>query len=144
MSRQTNPLQVPKQGPYREGGPFRGHFAYLSKTSSFEFPSKRALPQGPLYRIPHIEMPPRSLFRERCPIPRAPSSSNQSSQKTGPPPGSPNGAPMKRDARLQSLFYISFRVPSKGALPPGSLHRAPTKTDTPPPEPLSIISQSPW
>jgi hypothetical protein len=25
---------------------------------------------------------------------------------------------MKRDARLQSLFYISFRVPSKGALPP--------------------------
>jgi len=50
---------------------------------------------------------------------------------------------MKRDARLQSLFYISFRVPSKGALPPGSLHRAPTERDTPPPEPLSTISQSP-
>jgi len=50
---------------------------------------------------------------------------------------------MERDARLQSLFYISFRVPSKGALPPGSLHRAPTARDAPPPEPLSTISQSP-
>jgi len=60
-----------------------------------------------------------------------------------PPPGSPNGAPMERDARLQSLFYISIRVPSKGTLPPGSLHRAPTERDTPPPEHLSTISQSP-
>ena len=45
-----------------------------------------------------------------------------------------NGVPMERDARLQSLFYISFRVPSKEALPPGSLHRAPTEGDTTPPE----------
>jgi len=44
---------------------------------------------------------------------------------------------MERDARLLSLFYMFFRVPSKGALPPSSLHRAPTETDTPPPEPLS-------
>jgi hypothetical protein len=29
---------------------------------------------------------------------------------------------MEKDACLQSLCYISFRVPSKGALPPGSLH----------------------
>ena len=49
--------------------------------------------------------------------------------RRAPPPGSPNGAPMERDASLQSLFYISFRVPSKEALPP---------------EPLSTISQSPW
>jgi len=28
---------------------------------------------------------------------------------------------MERDARLQILFYISFRVPNKGALLPGSL-----------------------
>jgi len=51
---------------------------------------------------------------------------------------------MKRDAHLQSFFYLSFRVPSKGALPPGSLHRAPIERDAPPPEPLSTISQSPW
>jgi len=61
-----------------------------------------------------------------------------------PPPGSPNRAPMERDANLQGLFYISFRVPSKEALPPGSLHRAPTERDTTPPEPLSTIYQSPW
>jgi len=30
-SQQTNPLQVPQQGPYGEGGPPTGHFAYLSK-----------------------------------------------------------------------------------------------------------------
>jgi hypothetical protein len=46
---------------------------------------------------------------------------------------------MERDACFQSLFYISFRVPSKGTLPPGSLHKAPTERDTPPPEPLLTI-----
>ena len=46
----------------------------------------------------------------------------------------PNRAPMERDTRLQGiftllliyLFNISFRVPSKGALPPGPPHRAPS------------------
>jgi len=47
---------------------------------------------------------------------------------------------MERDASLQSLFYISLRVPSKEALPAGSLHRAPTERDTTPPEPLSTTS----
>jgi len=82
-SRQMNPLQVPQQGPYREGGPLTGHFAYLSKTPSFEFPSKGALPPGPSQSdVPSLEPsnissrvpsegapPPRpplwSLFRER-------------------------------------------------------------------------------
>jgi len=54
---QTNPLQVPQQGPYGEGGPLTGHFAYLSKTSSFRFPSKGALPQGPPNGILRREMP---------------------------------------------------------------------------------------
>jgi hypothetical protein len=31
---------------------------------------------------------------------------------------------MEIDACLQGLFYLSFRVPNKGALPLGSLHRA--------------------
>ena len=48
------------------------------------------------------------------------------------------------DACLQSLFYITFRVHSMGALPPGSLHRAPTQRETPPSETLSTTSQSPW
>jgi hypothetical protein len=37
MSRQTNTIQVPQQGPYGKGGPFTGHFAYLSEPSS-KFP----------------------------------------------------------------------------------------------------------
>jgi len=61
---------------------------------------------------------------------------------------------MERAACLQSFFYISFRVASKGALPPGSPHRAPTERErereretdrqTPPPELLSTITQRPW
>ena len=46
-SRQTA-LQVPQQGPYEERGPFAGHFAYLKKKTSFGFPTKGALSQGPL------------------------------------------------------------------------------------------------
>ena len=60
-SQQTNPLQVPQQGPYGEGGPLTGHFAYLSKTSSFRFPIKGALPPGPLMES----------LAELCPITRA-------------------------------------------------------------------------
>jgi len=52
-----NPLQVPQQGLCEERGLLTGHFAYLSKTSSFGFPSKGVLPQGPLNGIPHREMP---------------------------------------------------------------------------------------
>jgi len=54
------PLQIPQKGPCeeREREPFTGHVAYLSKKNSpFKFPSKGALPQGPLHGIPHREMP---------------------------------------------------------------------------------------
>jgi hypothetical protein len=47
---------------------------------------------------------------------------------------------MEIDACLQSLFYLSSRVPSKG----GSPNRVPTDRDAPPPESLSTISQSTW
>jgi hypothetical protein len=47
---------------------------------------------------------------------------------------------MERDARLQSLFYLTFRVPSMEALPPGSIHRSSTESDAPPSELLSTIS----
>jgi hypothetical protein len=57
-----NPLQVPQKGPYREGGPLTGNFAYLSKTSSFRFPNKGALPEAPSMEslgraIPHPQSP---------------------------------------------------------------------------------------
>jgi hypothetical protein len=53
----TNPLQFPPEGPYGEGCPLIGHFAYLSKTSSFRFPSKGAHPT----KVPYMES-----LAERC------------------------------------------------------------------------------
>jgi hypothetical protein len=43
---------------------------------------------------------------------------------------------MERDARFQSLFYLPFRVPNKGAVPPVSLHRTSIERDASPSEPL--------
>jgi len=40
-----------------------------------------------------------------------------------------SGGSMETDAHFQSL-RISFGVPSKGALPPGSPYRAPSERDT--------------
>jgi len=63
-----NPLHVPQQGPYGDGGPFTGHSAYLPKTSSFGFPSKGVLPHGPLNavlteRCPHHYSPPSFIYQ---------------------------------------------------------------------------------
>ena len=90
--------------------------------------------------------PPRSLFRERereTLHPQSPFISFSKFPYMSSPPGSPNGAAMERDARLQRLFYVSFRVPSKGALPPCSLHRAPTERHSTPRAPFNHISKSP-
>ena len=105
-------------------------FINYLKTYLPVFPVKEpSLPKGPLDGA--------SSERERSPIPRAPFSLLPKSPEDEPSSSFPkNGAPMERDARLQSLFYISFRVPSKEALPPGSLHRAPMERYTTPPEPL--------
>jgi len=56
-----------------------------------------------------------------------------------PLPGSPMGL-LLRDTHFQSLFYITFRVPSKGAPPPP----APIERDAPFPEPsFSYLSEFP-
>ena len=87
-------LQVPQEGPYREGGLLTGHFAYLSKTSSFGLPSKGALPEAPsmeplergmphpqnpfiqlsksLVDEPFYRFPKRSPYKKRCPSPKSP------------------------------------------------------------------------
>ena len=93
-----NPFQVPQQGPYGDGGPFTGHSAYLSKTSSFRFPSKGALPHGPLNAVPRREMPYHYS---------PPSFIYQSPRYTTPPtyqvPLGWKGAPMGRDALIRRL-----------------------------------------
>ena len=99
---------------------------------SSRVPSKGALPKGPLH----------SLLREKCSIPRASFIRISNFLVDEPHSRFPSGAPVERDAHLQSLFYLSSRVPIKVALPPVSLHRAPIEREAAPPELLSAISQS--
>jgi hypothetical protein len=49
---------VSPTGPYGEGGLFTGHFASLSKTSSFGFPSKGAPLKVPLWNPSQTDAPP--------------------------------------------------------------------------------------
>ena len=58
---ENEPLQVPQQGPCKEKGPPKGHFAYLSETLSFRFPSK-----GSSLKVPLMES-----LTDRCPTTRA-------------------------------------------------------------------------
>ena len=57
----------------------------------------------------------------------------------------PETSPLwKQTSISRALLGISYGVPSKGALPPGSPHRVHTETDAPFPEPFFIhLSKSP-
>jgi hypothetical protein len=106
------------------------------------FPSRALMERGSLSPEPSFMRPPGS------PVNDPPSSgftyrvsSERDAQLLEPPssiskvPGiwAPSQflirAPMERDARLQSLFYISSRVPSKGTPPVGSPHRGPSERE---------------
>jgi hypothetical protein len=51
---------------------------------------------------------------------------------------------MEMDTHSRALLYVSFRVSSKGALPPSFPCRAPVERDAPSPEPSFIcLSESP-
>jgi len=63
------PSRFPERAPIEKEAHLQGLLHISQKTSSFGFPSKGSLPEAP-------SMEP--LERERCPIPRAPSSSCQS------------------------------------------------------------------
>jgi len=150
-----NPLQVPQQGPYEERGPFTGHFAYLSKTSSFEFPNKGALPQGPLhgiFRKREIEIerdassPCPSRSPERSPPNRAPAT-YQSPRYTSPPPPTdtrfPSGrkGPPRREMPASGDFLnISSKVSSEGAASKAPPTEPLQREMLHPPEPPSSIS----
>jgi hypothetical protein len=112
------PPMFPKTGPlWKQTSISR---ALLS--ISFGVPSKGALPPGSPHRAaseidaPNLE--PSFIFLAKSPI-------------YEPPSRFPSGAPMERDAHFQGHLYPSSRTPSKGALPPGSPHRAPTERETP-------------
>jgi len=60
------------------------------------------------------------------------------------PPGSLVGPVWRERPVSRAFLYISFGVPSKGALPPGYPCRAPTEGDTLFPEPsLICLSEFP-
>ena len=88
---------------------------------------------------PSTEPLQRERESERRFIDRAPFIRLSKSPVDKPSSRFPRRAPMERGARLQSLFYISFRVPGKGALPPGSPKRAPIERDAPFPDPLFLF-----
>jgi len=106
---QTNPLQVPQQGPYGKEGLPTGHFSISQKPHLSGSPVKE--PPGPLMEslaewwpitraLQHISQGPQwrrfpsqtpstdPLQGERCLIHRAPLTISQSPWQTSPPPGS--------------------------------------------------------
>ena len=95
--------------------------AFLNISS--RVPSKEALPRGPPHWASFIHL-------SKSPVDEPPSRFSC-------------GAPMERDAHLQSLFYISSRVCNKGALPPGSFHRAPIERHPTSRATFSHLSKSP-
>ena len=90
------PPGSPTGSLWRKRGTFTGHFAYLSKTSFFGFPSKGALPQGPLYGIPCREMP-----QHYSP----PSVIYQSSQYMSTPPPIPGSPRSERGPHGERCLY---------------------------------------
>jgi hypothetical protein len=109
---------------------------------SFGVPSKGAL-------LPHS---PHRAPSERDTLFPEPSFIHLSKSMVHKPPSRfPSGTPIERDACIQTLVYISSRVPRKEARSPGSPHRAPsdrdatllpTGIDTPFPEPSICLSKS--
>jgi len=81
--------------------------------------------------MPHPQSPPYHLSKSLAdePSPRFPV---------------PRTEPLWKEMPVsRAFFYISYRDPSRGALPPGSLNRASTERDPPHLEPLSTIPQIP-
>jgi len=129
-----------QQGPYEERGPFTGHFAYISKTSSFGFPLKESSP-----KVPFMES-----LAERCPTTRTllHSSIKVPGIRTPlPPPNHIPGSPQvetgphgERCPYLETFLTI-FQVPSDGTPPEGPLHGASSDRDASSTDPPSPISQ---
>jgi hypothetical protein len=105
-SRQMNPLQVPQQGPYGEGGLLTGHFAYISNPHLLGSPVKE----------PSLKVPLMESLTERCPTTRAlfHSSIKVLGIQAAPPP--------KRDSHIWRLSQHIFQGPQWRSYPPGSLH----------------------
>ena len=153
-------------------GPFTAHFAYLSNTTYFGFPSKRARPQGSLHGLPRRDAPSlepsfihlsKSPVYEPLPHTRFPSdgkgppwrempvsgdflniSSRVNSEEAPPPPRGPPPRSLFRQRRL--IHKVPFIHLSKSpADEPSSRFpkRGPYGKRCPSPEPFLHILQGP-
>jgi len=108
--------RFPKWGPYEEMPVSRAFYTYPSRSSARE----------PSYQVAFTELPQRG------------------GQPPEPVSAISQSPPIKKDAHLQSLPFVNFRTPSKGAPPPGSPNTAPMERDALFPEPLyNYLSQFP-
>jgi hypothetical protein len=120
----ANPSRFPTKAPVKREVPLMEPLAERCPTTrAFLHSTIRALD---IRASPHIGFPRRQRGprREGCPHPENFLTYLPGSPVKKLPPGPPRNL---------------FRVPRKGALPSGSLHRAPTERDAPPLEPLSTI-----
>jgi hypothetical protein len=120
-SRQMNPLQVPKWGPYEERRPFTGHLHI----------SQRPHLSGSPVKEPSLKAPLMESLSERCCTTRALFHSSVKVPGVCPPPP-PNtsfpstgkGPPWREMPASRDFPNISTRAPSEGAPPP----QAPSQT----------------
>ena len=110
------PSMLPSRGPYGDSCLFTGPFFYISLKFLIKIPLNTEI--FPFY---------------------------QRSYKRSIPPCSPKVGPLWKQAPIsQALFSVSFGVPSKGVLPPGFPHRAPSERGAPFLKPSYIpLSKSP-
>ena len=76
-------------------------------------------------------VPNKISHRVRCFTSKSPCSLLSNSPVDEPTTGCPAEPPIKRNARLQSLSFVTYRVPSKADPRPGSPNRAPLEKNTP-------------
>jgi hypothetical protein len=90
---------------------------------------------SPQYRSCPSRFPSQRSHRDRRSVYRALFYCLSKSPVNEPPSRFPNGAPVQREMPVYIAFlYISFKVPNKGALPPGSprSHRETFRFQSPP------------
>ena len=128
------PSRFPKRAPIKR--------AALSR-APFPLPPP---PGSPVKELPLPDPVHGASSRRETPHPQSPLYHLSKSPADVPPSRFPavRRGPLRREMLVsRAFFYMSYRDPSRGDLPPGSLNRAPTERGPPPPEPPSTISQSP-
>ena len=127
------------------GAPFPEPFSSVSQTSRqrtpFRFPNGTPFGESYPFPVPFFYM---SLeFLDKSSIKNKFHPSLEDPRKGSSPMVPKTGTPWKQTPISRALLGISFWVPNKGALPPGSPHRAPKERYSPFLEASIHLSKSP-